>query len=335
MNEINNQTNEQANQTIDSSLEASNIIYDDNELLEMYIGKNYNKIINKKFNFAGFFLTSIYMLYRKMIGYGILFMLLNMIITTLLPFLSIILFFVSGFMVNKLYISHAKKKINKIKEKNPNTPQGALLILCSKSGGTNLLYPIAGLLIQIILLVISLTIFLTFILSTIFKVKIDFDPISFIEEIKLEYYIIPKDDRIYDGSNPYNIDIKVDDIFTYEIPNEFTLYNKSNGFTYNYTNEEQGTLCSIDLRPPIGYSSSESMIKQRRDRDMPNAKLKKIKINEITWITFKDDFLNSTYIYGTKVKGQTWLLTYNIPKAENISICNTYKDQILNSIKVK
>ena len=52
---------------------------DEKVLLKAFIGKNYEKITNRLFNFSGFFFTSFYFFYRKMFLFGIILFILNFI----------------------------------------------------------------------------------------------------------------------------------------------------------------------------------------------------------------------------------------------------------------
>lgn len=314
-------------------------IINDEELIKEYIGKNAKKIMTRKFNFAGFFFSSLYMFYRKMIGWGIIFCILNVIVSSINMYASILVFLLSGFCVNKLYLKRVNKKIDKIKMTNPGVKVGTLMFVCERNGGTSFASAILGLILQVVILIVVSIAFMTFgIANSIFKnlnINFKFDLKETIENARLENVKIPEGDSIYDGHTPLVVDIKVDDVFTYEIPTEFTMYNHSNGFTYNYSNEAGGTLCSIDLRPPIGYSNSESMIKQMRDYHMPDAPLSQIEVNGLTWTTFEESTIGTKYYYGTMVNNQAWKLEYIIYDQENIYICNIYKEQFLNSIKVK
>lgn len=90
---------------------SANILNDD-ELLRAFIGKNYDKITTKKFNFAGFFFAGLYMCYRKMFAYGILTFLLIIIVINIfnLPYLIFAIGAVVGCFVNKIYLNYAQKK---------------------------------------------------------------------------------------------------------------------------------------------------------------------------------------------------------------------------------
>ena len=120
------------------STNNSNSINDE-ELLRAFIGNNYEKITTRPFNFAGFFFTTFYMFYRKMLLYAILLFLVNLVVLNVINnFIVIIGFNVAiGFLVNKIYLYYAKKKIDKIKFQNQQKDINVLKGLCSAKGGTS------------------------------------------------------------------------------------------------------------------------------------------------------------------------------------------------------
>ena len=111
----------------------------DEELLKAFIGNNYKKITTRPFNFAGFFFTTFYMFYRKMFLYGILLFLVNLVVLNVINnFMITILFNVAvGFLVNKVYLFYAKKKIEKIKLQNTGKDLNEVKGICVSKGGTS------------------------------------------------------------------------------------------------------------------------------------------------------------------------------------------------------
>ena len=111
----------------------------DEELLRAFIGNNYEKITTRPFNFAGFFFTTFYMFYRKMFLYAILLFLVNLVVLNVINNFIVTLAFnvVVGFLVNKIYLFYAKKKIDKIKFQNQQKDINELKSLCSAKGGTS------------------------------------------------------------------------------------------------------------------------------------------------------------------------------------------------------
>lgn len=144
-NNINSQPNIQPNQPFNNNIppqqNTSNInSINDEELLKAFIGKNYDKITTKSFNFAGFFFTSFYMFYRKMFGYALLVFLLNLIVLNITNnyFVTIVTNILVGLFVNKIYLSYGKKKIEKIKSTNSQIGIEELKEKCAIKGGTSI-----------------------------------------------------------------------------------------------------------------------------------------------------------------------------------------------------
>ena len=126
------------------------------ELLKMFIYKNFEKITTKKFNFAGFFFGYFYLFYRKMFLYGLAVFILSGVISSIFNnmIISIIISLsfsvLIGALVNKMYISYVNKKINGIKTKNPQKSMDEIKSICIKKGGTSFGMVFLGLLVVII-----------------------------------------------------------------------------------------------------------------------------------------------------------------------------------------
>ena len=128
-----------------NSLNQSFIMDNDEELLKAYVGKNYDKIANKQFNFTAFFFNSFYLCYRKMTLYGILLFAINLIVSLFINiFLPIIINLIIGFVFNKLYLKRTHKKINNIKANNPSANKDTLIALCTNKGGVSIIRIILG-----------------------------------------------------------------------------------------------------------------------------------------------------------------------------------------------
>ena len=134
----NNNAETTTNNNITAAVQSVNT-GDDEELLKAFIGKNYDKITTRPFNWSGFFFTTLYMAYRKMIGYGLLFFALNIFVVSILklPYIAMLFNLIIGLVVNKLYISYAKKKIVKIKVENQQKSLDEIKGICAAKGGTS------------------------------------------------------------------------------------------------------------------------------------------------------------------------------------------------------
>ena len=148
---------------------------DDEELLRAFIGNNYDKITTKQFNLSGFFFSTFYMFYRKMFLYAIALFFVNVIVLNVIDNILISLLFnvLVGIFVNKIYLSYAKNKINKIKLKNPQSDQNELKSICSTKGGTSIGQIFLGLLAELAtILVVTIILFIagfSSIIGTIFE----------------------------------------------------------------------------------------------------------------------------------------------------------------------
>ena len=156
----------------------------DSELLYNFIGNNYQKIIMGKFNFSAFLLSFIYLLYRKMYFYSFLVMLIYVIVpifiknTLYLCGIFLVINFILGLVVNKLYLKHCDNKINNIRYKFSFYDNDSVRNECKKAGGTSIISVIIGLIINIGITVLFMGLYLYFIdkvqLSDMFKKIIDF-----------------------------------------------------------------------------------------------------------------------------------------------------------------
>lgn len=140
-----------------SSLRNNNSTFNNNyvnsnneELLKIFIGKNYEKITTRKFNFAGFFFSTFYLLYRKMFLYSVLVFLIDFLIINFINgFIAIAVNILVGLFVNKIYVSSAKKKVEKIKVKNFQKSSEEIKDMCLKKGGTSVGQIFGGMLVEI------------------------------------------------------------------------------------------------------------------------------------------------------------------------------------------
>ncbi len=136
----------------------------DEKLVSAYVGWKYEKLKNKKFSFPSLFFSWEYIAYRKFYGlffiYVILERLFSVVLSTSLkenPILVICIFIpniILSLIFNKLYLNNVKKKVNKIKDSNPNASETELINICSKKGGVSVIPVIIATIIIIIVNVV-------------------------------------------------------------------------------------------------------------------------------------------------------------------------------------
>ena len=323
----------------------------DEELLKSFIGKNYEKITTKPFNFAGFFFTTFYMFYRKMFLYGILLSILFLIIYNIINnFLIMIALSVAfGLCINKFYIYNAKKKIEKIKNKNPQKNSDEIKAICSKKGGTSVGLVILGFLselgIGIIVLLIMLAIGLTSVLSGLFPGKDIINDInnqnniSNIEENNENNNITNENNNsTYNGMLSFDTSINISDYFLITVPSIFE--DDSDNYEYEYKYESDTGVfdsCEVKLYAVTGYSSADNLINQIKNYKSNNnpTEIQPVTINNITWNSFSyTDSFGTSYYYGTNVNNKVFLLEY-VSQKDTSSECESYREQIINSVKNK
>ena len=149
------------NRLINHSI-TSNIEISDTKELDTFIDKNISKLKSKSFSLPSFFLGSLYYLYRKMYILAILILSLSMAYSIGIYFIlddyklyvsliylvfSILINIVIAIKFNSLYITHANKKISKIKNKYKNSTRFEVMERIKYAGSTNLLAPILALII--------------------------------------------------------------------------------------------------------------------------------------------------------------------------------------------
>ena len=149
------------NRLINHSI-ISNIEISDTKELDTFIDKNINKLKSKKISLPSFFLGSLYYLYRKMYLLAILVLSLSIAYSVGIYFIpddyklyvsliylvfSIIINIVIAIKFNSLYITHANKKIGKIKNKYKDSTRFEVMERIKYTGSTNLLSPILALII--------------------------------------------------------------------------------------------------------------------------------------------------------------------------------------------
>ena len=138
--------------------EAAKNGLDPNELLEAYIGKNYNRITGKSFNWSAFFFGSFYVLYRKMYLYGFILMIFTNIVSIFglnavnidmrvsnpvivlgaLLAVNLIIGLGVALTFNSMYLNYCMGKINNIKDRYKNDKE-KIINTCKISGGTNII----------------------------------------------------------------------------------------------------------------------------------------------------------------------------------------------------
>ena len=116
--------------------------YENEDLLEAYIGEDYKLIKKAPFNIYAFLLNFSYLLYRKLYITGIIGLIITAVIIIffrgiLIPYIVIALLLL-GFGFNYYYVFIAKKRIEKIMRDYEGSDKFSLQTICEEKGGVNL-----------------------------------------------------------------------------------------------------------------------------------------------------------------------------------------------------
>lgn len=141
--------------------------YEDEDILEAYIGEDYKIVKKTPFNIYAFIFSWIYLLYRKLYFTGAFGLFLtgliivcfkSLVITGIYAFISMLFW---GIFFNKYYIFIARKIVKHIKNKADDTDRFKIINICAKKGGVNF---VAALIIYLA--------FLIFLLIVLFNIRV-------------------------------------------------------------------------------------------------------------------------------------------------------------------
>ncbi len=131
-----------------SGNESTEFSYENEDLLEAFIGEDYKSIKKVPFNFFALLLNWSYVLYRKLYITGLVGLVITGIIaifyTKALLTYAIIVSVALGVLFNFYYVFICKKKVEHIKKKYEGTDKFGLMNICEEKGGTNLWFALSA-----------------------------------------------------------------------------------------------------------------------------------------------------------------------------------------------
>lgn len=136
------------------------------DLAEIYMRPMYYNFKKGSFSWCAFFLSALYIAYRKMIAVSILVCILNVAIVFIFKHNAILLLSISlvfniflGLSFKKIYYEDSMEKVGQIRKSNPDKGFNQLAEIVKQKGGTNILYPIILLLIIAVIFTILYLVF--------------------------------------------------------------------------------------------------------------------------------------------------------------------------------
>ena len=266
--------------------------------IEAYVGKNYDKILNSNFSWPTFLFSIIYLLYRKLWLFSLLYFVISFLIAlifdyilelyTLSSLLSIILSFIVALKFKDLYLYKINKDITKIKESTND--EDKILSLCKKKGG-----------VSIIVLGIAIVVYL----------------IVFIFTFREEY------DDVFNqlNNNTEEIIINLD----YTVPSGFkNNYSSDTYSSYEYIDEYNNCSFIIQKMHNTYDNEMDFLYSVYQEGNINN-----ITINNNIWYFFND---KNTYVYALINDDILYTLNYYI-NAED-GVCTNYLNELTNSLKL-
>lgn len=305
---------DQHNDQFSYSSRYSNIyaprITSDEDYIKNYIGTNYEIIKKENFSLPGFIFGPLYLLYRKIWSYTLLFIILISVVYYIdhdaASILYVIMCFFLGFKVNSIYMQYATRKVDEIKISNPDKSSTEILQICKKRGET-----ISITLIVLIVIIMSIT------------TTLAYQEYNHKENYVEENYTIPQD-IIYN--------------MNYEISENFkTEKNYTNNYrNYKYADNDNNCNITISAEPYTNtYNSIEDYIIRNlyiNPQDMTKG-IETKNINNYNWryLGIKSNDYNRKLYY---IKDNAYIYTIELSENSNYNntICDSKMEDLIKSI---
>ena len=300
-------------------LESLNNNYLDNikseydNLSKSFINKNYEKIINNKFNIHAFLFDEIYYFYRKMYIHAFIIILIKMLLLLFATttshvlivylILLIVLKIILGYVTNHIYLRFVKEQIRKLFNIYSSSKIEKQAV---KRGGTNKKLAI---IITIIKVLIILLIVGTFIYCL------------FLNKPKKES---PK----YEFNGKINKQYVEDSVFDFAFPTSWEMDGSKASKKYD------NGYCKASIYEALDYKKKEDFIKDFKAFYGINLE-SKIKLGNINWIYIQNNNKNIKYYYITDMDKHVYIYEFDMSDSVMSETCSEIKTHILSTIKYK
>lgn len=319
-------------------------MYNNENYVNSYIGKKFEKVHKKKFSLASFFFGSLHWAYRKMIIESIILVIIETIINVILSTLAFSIIFKSfpnlkngfiiaislclivsivfrllkGFLFPKIYIKHVNRKVEKILS-NVNLTEPETILECQKKGGTSILVMI--LFIIIYSLCSSVT---TKKLSIILETIDDLNSIygSNFEDDNSNYEL--SEDTIMSDTS-----INIKDYLNIKIPKGFEKDTFFGDYCLNYEND----IAEINIEALEKFCFNINNTTISDISDFENANLEKEYFAGRNWYFWQDKLIGIHYNYISKVNNKIIYIEWEFSETDEED-AEKLLDEILNSIEI-
>ncbi len=309
------------------------------EWLKAYIGKNYEKIMNSNISIPAFFFAEYYWFYRKMFLFGLVLGIIRILVfNSPLGILSLGINVICIFITNKVYLIDTKYKISKIKSKMFGKSNQEILNACASKGGTSIGLTVGGAVIEIISIMIYLIIGLITGISAIFNT--DFLTNLF-SDINININSSSSDESTnptYDGVLTFDVNVNITDKVSVNVPTVFedeSMDSHEYAYTYNSNPSDVFGDCSFSLNVVSNYTDAENLATGMAEYYNGNTNIINTNVNGINWYGLNYSSVYNTTAYLMELDNQVYLYEFKIGDDSDQAACNTYNEQIFNSISLK
>lgn len=158
-NNVNNVNTSGVNTNVNNNVNPQvtpNVVTGDTMYEDAFMGPKANDFRNGKFNPFAFLFGVFYLAYRKMYLYAVLYSVIVFSIEFILPedvSLGSLYSIILGLVINKIYLSFVKKKVEKIKNTSPSTSPQEISQECARKGGTSVGAVVVSIILYIVFMI--------------------------------------------------------------------------------------------------------------------------------------------------------------------------------------
>lgn len=288
---------------------------DTENLVEIYVGENKDKIKAGKFSFPTFFFGPLYLLYRKLGLVAFIWIIASIVAQIIVPkyawIISITFSIIFAISFNQFYLETVKNRVEKIKSKNQEKTSDEIIKLVKRKGGISVAFIIVLFFLGIIIPVVAVLIFVFSDIVEDIKREVDSEiPQTYIEDKDLDY----------------------------EIPKQFETGMITDYYRrYSYYGDD--STCSVKIQNTSSnrYDSVEDYLKYNvytRGTDKVGT-IEEETINNGIWLhQIVEKSYSKTHYYASEDNGKFFLIEFEINRDEDKFCSNSYQ-KFIESLKFK
>lgn len=291
------------------------------DLLMAYVGFKYEKFCRQKINIAALVFAEFYLFYRRMTFFGLLMLISRTLLFVYVnPYISFSINILLAIIFNKIYLYHAKNKINSIEKHNTSLSYPALREKVIASGGTKQSSAVVAFILYLLAIVATLII--------VGAIDITTGPLS-----NFNIFTILGKNPKFDGKIEYEENININKYYQIVMPEEIISSNSNTNITGNIkTNPlDSESNCNYKFNILKDYIDAKDLANQM-SKYYKTKKPKELQINSITWyhISYEDNATVNLYL--TTRNKRVYMYEFREEKNADSTYCDKYNNSIINSI---